>query len=94
MLIRCVKPRRARGDQIVCSRGAGLVGPSLSVFSSEDSIREAAASLIGSEVPASIEIAAALDIEMEELRDTSVPPSRLRGSPALPHESGVIHTEE
>ena len=49
-------------------------------FHRSKSIRGAAASLIGSEVPASIESAAALvDIEMEELRETqaSAPPFRL-----------------
>ena len=44
----------------VCPPGAGLV-PACAYLSSEDSIRGAAASLIGSEVPARIESAAALD---------------------------------
>ena len=44
----------------VCPPGAGPV-PACAYLSSEDSIRGAAASLIGSEVPASIESAAALD---------------------------------
>jgi hypothetical protein len=45
----------------VCPPGAGLMVPACAYLSSEDSIRGAAASLVGSEVPASIESGAALD---------------------------------